>query len=226
MPKQRKPAAPPAQTDSVAIDALLSGLGFDTAAAKKRARAVLETAGLTNPRKQAISIEKQQRAEEAIADALVRVCGDACAALARDASGAGRRPVVVSGVTCEVCGGSNNRRAAIACARVLRAKGIERVLVVGGSPGTRHQLDELLSAGGLTLEMVDGTVKHSHKEALQRMNRAEVLVIWGSTELNHAVSELYTQEPPAGLRVIKIGRRGVEALCDELRASFATGGRR
>lgn len=220
MAKKKTPAKvspPSAPGDAVAIDAMLRDMGFDTPAARKRARAVLEAAGLTNPRKQAISVEKRDRAAEAIAAALVRVCCADCAALVGD----GRTPVVVSGVTCEVCGGSNNRRAALEAARVLRAHGVTRVLVVGGSPPTRKQLDALMRPLGIELEMVEGTVKHSQKVALERMNRVQAVAIWGSTELDHAVSELYTAEPPPHLRVIPVARRGVEALCDALRTSYS-----
>lgn len=216
--RARKQASPPAPADgAVPIEAMLRDLGFDTAGSRKQARAALEAAGLTNPRKVSISPDKRERAESAIASALVRVCGDECASLATD----GRAPVIVGGVTCEVCAGSNNRRAAMECAAVLRQRGITRVLVVGGSPPTRRQLDALMTPLGIELEMVEGTVKHSQKVALERMNRAQVVVVWGATELDHAVSDLYTEEPPEDVRVITVARRGIEALCDALRVSYS-----
>lgn len=219
MPKSRPKQQPAASGDAIPIDAMLREMGFDTPAARKQVRAALEAAGLTNPRKTAMSLDKRERAAEAIASALVRVCGADCAALAVD----GRTPVIVGGVTCEICAGSNNRRAALEAAAVLDARGITRVLIVGGSPPTRKQLSALLSPLGIELEMVEGTVKHSQKVALERMNRAQAVVIWGATELDHAVSELYTAEPPPHVRVIPVARRGVAALCDALRISYSRG---
>ena len=208
-----------ANDDAINIDALLGGLGF-TGAGTRRARRVLEDAGLTRPGKRGLAAYKREAALDAIAKALVRVCGDECAALA---SSDRREPVVTSGAGCEVCGGSNNRRAALACVRTLQKHRVRRMLVVGGNASQRDDVRELLSAIDVTF--VDGTrSSHSQKDAAANMNRAQVLVIWGPTPLKHAVSDLYTTDPPEHLRVISVPRRGIEALCREVVRSFELSG--
>lgn len=206
--------------DAVAIDALLGEFGYDTPTARARARDVLQAAGLTRAGKQGIAATKRGRVEQALRSALVRVCGKRCAALARE-SGA-REPVIVGGAACEVCGGSNNRRAALECARALRKNRISRLLVIGGSTTLHHELASLFPSGDITIECVDGTQRsHSQRDALQRMNRAQLMVIWGSTELRHAISNLYTDETPPHLRRITVARRSIGALCDAIVLSYA-----
>jgi hypothetical protein len=210
-----------ANDDTINIDALLQGLGFTTPAAAKRARRALEAAGVTRPGKRGIAAYKRGDAFKAIASSLVRVCGDECASLATD----GREPVVTPAGGCEVCEGSNNRRAALACLRTLRRHGITRVLVVGGTATQQHELRDFIATDGVDVAFVDGTsARHSQKEAVANMNRAQLLVIWGSTPLRHAVSNLYTTEPPRHLRSITVSRRGIEAVCREIIRSYEISG--
>jgi hypothetical protein len=208
--------------DTRDISDFLRAHGYTTPAAQKRARAVLEAAGLTNPRKRGIAAYKLTAAEKALAAALVRVCGDECATLARSLGKERREPLVTSGVGCEICGASNNRRAAIGCAVTLRRNNVKRVLVVGGTDRQRRDLNALLGGDGIDLAFVDGTERsHSQRDAIANMRRADVVVIWGATPLRHAVSNLYTDAPLPGLRVITVPRRGIEALCDEITKSYA-----
>jgi hypothetical protein len=202
------------------INDLLRTLGYDTPGAMRRGRVVLEAAALTNARKKAIAAYKLGAAERALASALVRVCGDECAALARPLRTEKRDPVVTSGATCEVCGGSNNRRAAIACRVTLRRNKVSRLLVVGGTAPQQHELKALLGGDGITLAFVDGTARsHSQRDAMANMRRADLVVVWGATPLRHAVSNLYT-DAPRGVRVITVPRRGIEALCGEIVRSY------
>lgn len=206
-------------TATLQIADLLRELGFDTAVAARRARAALESAGLTRAGKQGIAAYKRDAAEAALASALMRVCSDGCAKLARAREP--REPVRTLAGGCEVCGGSNNRRAAIDAARSLRENGVSRVLIVGGTGALHRELEQLWSADGITVEWVDGTrASHSQRDADANMGRAQLLLIWGSTPLRHAVSRLYTQEPPAHLRVITVPRRGIAALCGEIVKSY------
>lgn len=214
--RARSPKAPPPD-DALPIDNLLRDAGFDTAAALRAARAALEVAGLTRPGKRGIASEKRDRALAELAQRLMRVCGKACAALAT-----GRRTAVITtGSTCEVCAGSNNRRAALAAARVLDAAGVRHMLVVGGTAQQQRDLADLLASPRLRMDFVDGTRSHTQKDAIANMNRAQLLIIWGSTPLKHAVSNLYTAEPPAHLRAITVARRGIEAVCREIVRSYA-----
>jgi hypothetical protein len=220
------PEQPSHDDDTILIEAWLRGLGYDTTAAIRRARAVLEAAGLTHQGKRGIASYKRSAGERALTAALVRVCSDECARLAR-ATARGRHAVITGTATCEVCGGSNNRRAALACTSVLRANGVTDVLVVGGTAQNQVELRQLLAADGLHVECVDGTrSSHSQKDAIANMNRAQLIVIWGSTPLRHSVSNLYTAEPPPHLRVITVARRGIEALCSEIVRSYEKKARR
>lgn len=204
--------------DAINIGALLAELGYDTPAASARARAVLQAAGLTRAGKQGIAAEKRERARAAIAAALIRVCG-ACTSLARQDDA--REPVATGRAMCEVCGGSDNQRAALECAGVMRANGVTRLLVIGGAPGVWRELADTLKPHGIEIDIVDGTQRsQSRRDAIQRMNRAQLMIIWGSTELRHAISSLYTEETPPHLRTITVARRGVAALCNEVVRSF------
>jgi hypothetical protein len=199
--------------DAIPISELLRVAGFEGSAAMRQARSVLERASLTRPGKQGIAGSKRERALTLLHDSLIAVCGRECAELA----GGARTPVVTSGARCEVCRGSNNRRAALAARRALLGRRLTRVLVVGGSPPQQHDLASLLNGEGISLEFVDGLQgSHSQKDALANMRRADLVVIWGSTPLRHTVSERYTRDAVPGVSVITTPRRGIEALCREI----------
>ena len=149
------------------------------------------------------------------------MCGDACLRIDRTGDEKAREAVTVSAPSCEICGGSNNRRAAIECLRTLRRRRIQRVVIVGGTANLRQEIDRLFAAGDLEVRWVDGTrASHSSKDALADRRWAQLVVIWGPTPLRHAVSDLYTEEPPPDLRIVTVPRRGIEALCAEIVRSF------
>lgn len=201
----------------VEIGPWLSGEGFETAWAQHQARTVLEGAALTRPGKRAMTGTKVERARAALDAYLFRVCGDAdcdrVAAERRD----GRLVVESQAARCEVCGGSNNRRAAVLLARACRAKNVTRILVLGGTAANHADLAALLEGSGVTLRCVDGKAgSHTKSDALPNLKWAEVCAIWASTPLPHKVSVSYTDERPADLPMITVSRRGLEALCREL----------
>jgi hypothetical protein len=218
----KKPPQPASGDAAIAIDDLLRSAGFDAPAARREGRRALEAAGLTRAGKTGIAQYKRDAAIALLENTFVVVCGPACRALAP----AGRRPVVGL-ARCEVCGGSNNRRAMLAAARSLREHGVKRVLIIGGRKEQHQEIAGVFRDEGVALQGVIGTsASHTQKDAQANMRRADVMVIWGSTELRHAVSKLYTSEPPDHLRVVQIGRRGTEALCDAIVASFSPRRRR
>jgi hypothetical protein len=210
-------------SDAVEIERFLAQEGYTTACARRQARTLLERAGLTRPGKRAMAMEKLPRARAVLAAGSLRLCGDPeCAQLAQ--AGPRLQPGLVARVaptSCQVCGGSNNRRAARALVARLAAAGIERLLVVGGTPALHAELDRLLTPHGVELRCVDGTRgSHTAKEAAQHLRWAQVVVIWGATPLPHKVSALYVDAPP-GTRVVKLARRGIEALCRAVLQSLA-----
>ena len=188
----------------VALDHFLASLGL-TGDAAARGRAVLEEAGVTNPRKARISEAKVERARAAIDARLARLCAD-CAT--RSDPG-GRELVVVPAAACTRCGGSRNARALTEMAEACAAAGIARVVVVGGSPEVRRELAAVSPPPELRL--VDGTERRTKPEALRDLEWADLVVIAGSSELAHKVSTLYTRER-AGTPVVTAARRGVEAI--------------
>ncbi len=210
-------------TDVVDIGRLLAGAGFTGADAARRARAVLEENGLTRPGKRGIAAEKAPRARGLLASHFLLLCGNAeCARIAAGAN-TGRRDVVEGAQSaCEVCGGSNNRRAAQLLTRRLKSERVERLLIVGGTPTLHGELDALLSPKGFQIRYVDGAVgSHSLRDATPNLQWAQVVVIWGSSPLPHKVSKLYTESLPSHVRIVKFARRGIEALCHEVIRSFA-----
>ncbi|MDE3097135.1 MAG: hypothetical protein KGK07_14195, partial [Chloroflexota bacterium] len=127
------------------------------------------------------------------------------------------RCVGVGPQNCELCSGSNNRRAAARCLDALRRRGIQHLLVVGGTPAQQHDLKELLADAAVEVRFVDGTqASHSTKQAELNKRWAGLVVVWAPTPLRHSVSDKYTADPYAGLKVVSVPRRGIEALCDEV----------
>jgi hypothetical protein len=128
----------------IEIDAFIREQGFDLPPAARRARDILESAGLTHARKRAFASTKRLAAEAALTSSLVAVCSDECLRIDREGPGRAREAVLVSGQSCGVCGGSNNRRAAIEAARLLRRRDVHNVLIIGGcraqqALGGRHR---------------------------------------------------------------------------------------
>jgi hypothetical protein len=195
----------------IAIAELLENEGFAGPAAI-RARAVLEEAGLTRPGKVRIALSKVEPAREVLSERLARLCGKpACADAAQE-----REVVKVLASDCEACAGSRNKSAGRTAAQALRGQGVSRLLVLGGSPATQETLRSVLGEG-FEVRCIDGTNgTRPQKRVWADLDWAQVLVIWGSTYLPHKVSMKYTGYRPLGLRVVQVGRRGVEAVCQEL----------
>ena len=182
----------------------LASLGL-TGNDQTRARTRLEEAGFTNPRKTRISVAKLERAATAIDEVFARHC----ASCASRTDPAGREVVVVVASACSRCGGSRNDRALTELAEACAAAGLRRLAVVGGSPDTRREFDSL--SGTLELRLIDGTKRRTRAEAQRDLAWADLVVIGGSSELGHKVSNLYTQGR-TGTPVITASRRGVEAI--------------
>lgn len=160
-----------------------------------------------------MSEQKLERAEAVLTERFYRVCS--APACAQAANTSGREPLPVEPRTyCESCGGSNNRRAVADFVEACRLKGVRRVVIVGGSPAVREELEDQL-AGQIDLRMVDGTERHTADKARHNLDWADLILVWGATELHHKVSAHYTGGPPAVSRkVIHVTRRGVAALLE------------
>lgn len=202
---------------AVPIDDFLRGEGFEDERARRAARGVLEAARLTNPRKQAMDEAKLQRAREVLAEKVLRVCCAECQAIAR----AGQVQLrVARQEQCQVCEGSNNRRAALHLGAAMRSRGASKLLIVGGTGTLHRELQGFLAGSGIEVRGIDATARTpSQKEAWADQRWADLVVVWASTPLPHKVSELYTREP-VGRTPLTVARRGIEALCTELRTSL------
>ena len=197
-----------------AIADFLRAVGFRHADGAARARAALETAGLTRPGKSRMADEKLERARDALDRLLVRHCSSAeCTAAA---AGDGREPVEVQRAHCSVCSGSNNTRALRRMGSACTAAGVRRVLVVGGRPPAYASIDEILGRA-LEFRFVDGTGNLPNgNDALRDCAWADLLVIWAPTPLPHKVSSLYRAEVCGVAHRVSVHRRGIEALAAEV----------
>ena len=191
-----------------AIATVLADLGFVSPEARDMARAALEAAGLTRPGKQAISAAKLPRVREVLAERFAL----SCAACAGDLKIA--RPeaalLIVADERCENCGGSDHRAAAQRFLAACRVHRVRRVVVVGGNPTSRQALGRHLE--GLELQLIDGTRTLNATRARQSIEWADLVLVWGTTQLDHKVSTLFTSTKDA--KVITAAKRGIGGLLD------------
>jgi hypothetical protein len=193
-----------------AIDEELARMGYRTPAARGLARRVLEEAGLTRPGKRRMAVTKRELLRTALAGAFLLAC-PGCEELA-GVQAVGRQVIIAEATSCDICGGSGNRRHALRAVEALVGAGKRRLVVVGGSPSTRQELLRLFSAQ-IEMRFVDGASAHRRRDADGLIAWAEIIVVWGSTEIPHKVSDLYSGAPSARGKIVQVPRRGVGALC-------------
>ncbi len=194
--------------ETIAIDRFLQDEGF-TGLNAVVARRALEGAGLTRPGKIGMSSQKLERARLVLRTELLRICDrpECSSAMPGDA----RRVVEVSRPACDICGGSNNQGAVRRMVRACHAAGVDRVLIVGGTPRLHEALRGLLR-DAVAVRFVSGLEKlPSLRDALMDCAWASLVVIWAPTPLPHKVSALYGPDVCDTDRVT-VHRRGVEAL--------------
>lgn len=208
----------------VSIDDWLRTHGYGLPNSREQARAALEAAGLTRAGKQRMSTEKVQKVQSLLRQSFALHCEDkACRA---HAAASGRTPLLGDPKSaCERCGGSANQRAETALLEACRAHGVNKVVVVGGSPAVREELEEALGAA-LQLRLVDGTERRTSDRAKSDLEWADLVLVWGASELHHKVSWLYTQGPAQHRKkVVLVARRGVAALLDAAVEHLSRSGR-
>ena len=195
------------------IEEWLSAEGFDLPEGRARAREALEAAGLTRPGKARMSATKEDRARAVLEERFFRHC--ATPACVQAAARSGRTPVrTAHRAACALCGGSDNRRAEEALVAACARAGVHRLVVVGGSPSVREELRDALS-GRLELRLVDGTERRTLAQARLDLDWADLVLLWGGSELDHRVSTLYTGAPqPLRRKLVHTSRRGIAALLE------------
>ena len=193
--------------NDLALSDLLASRGFRGAGAEQ-ALQCLRQSGLTRAGKTRIAESKIAAVDRVLAAAFARHCRKAAC---RPAPGDARVPVPVAAKHCETCGGSDNRRAVEAMLAAMRRAGCTRLLVAGGSPGTRGDL-ERLCRGRIEIRFVTEDTTPSRKTVGPLLAWADIAVIWVSTEIAHKATAVLR-----GGKVLNVHRRGVAALADAVR---------
>ena len=193
--------------EDLALSEVLSSRGFEGEGAE-RALERLYRYGLTRPGKTRIATAKIEAVERALGMAFLRHCRrPAC----QPPPGDKREPILVASAHCERCGGSDNRRAVERMLEAMQRAGWTKLLVAGGSPGTRGEL-ERLCAGRIDLRCVTEETTPNRKTVSPLLARSDVAAIWTSTEISHK-----TTAALRGRKVLKAPRRGVAALAEAVR---------
>lgn len=190
------------------ISHVLADAGFITETEQLAARRALEANGLTRPGKRNISESKLGRIEGVLANGFAFAC-DECVNIVRDARLAAVLIRANDG-RCERCEGSDHRAAVLRFVARCQSRAVRKVVVVGGSPTTRHALARQVQ--GLELRLVDGTVPLNARRARELRTWGDLVLIWGSTQLDHRVSRLFTS--PRDRETVVVSRRGLAALLD------------
>ena len=191
----------------VALSELLSSRGFEGESAQLALDRLCRH-GLTRPGKSRIAEAKIAAVDEILGAAFFRHCRKpAC----RPAAPESREPVLVSAGHCESCGGSDNRRAVEEMLAAMQCAGWTKLLVAGGSPGTRGDL-ERLCRGRLELRFVTEETTPNRKIVGPLLDWSDVTAIWTSSEISHKATAVLR-----GRKVLKVPRRGVAALAAAVR---------
>lgn len=196
----------------IAIEELLLELGFSGATAQRTARDLLDAAQLTNAKKQRVAVTKRAAIEELLASQLDRSCARAACRAA--AARSGRAVVeVAQPKDCAHCHGYENQAEIERAVGALVGRSVHRVVIVGGSPTTHAELTRLIG-DRLELRLIDGTDRRNTAAARADLAWADLVVVWGATELDHKVSKLYTDSRAD--HVVLCAKRGISSLAATL----------
>lgn len=111
---------------------------------------------------------------------------------------------------CDVCEGSDTKRAAETFFGRCEALGIKRVRIVGGSPNYHTELRNLaVEHDDFALKLVAGDSRRNQVQAKADQKHSDLVIIWGGTILDHSTSENYD---PALSRVLIIAHRGIAGM--------------
>ncbi len=116
---------------------------------------------------------------------------------------------------CEIAGGSDVRATFHRLAQTCAAKKVVAVTIVGGSPAYRKQLESMAKASGdqLKLNLVSGTQRRATRRIESDLRSSDLVVIWGSTRLDHSVSEPYMRGPK---KPLVVQHRGISGMLERL----------
>lgn len=159
-----------------------------------------------------MSEEKLERARAALRERFFLHCTQAeCVAFAKSS---GKEPLSCEPRNaCQRCGGSDNSRAVKDVLEAFARKGLSKLVIVGGSPTVRQELERLVPAP-LELRLVDGTKARPLDQAKADLQWGDVVLLWGATELHHKVSNQY-QDSATGAwkrKLVHVPKRGIAQL--------------
>lgn len=190
----------------VSLAELLSKHGFEGKNADM-ALDFLQERRLTRPGKKRIAISKTDNVLEVLREAFIQVCGkDACT---RRSAGDLRKQVRTDARYCDICGGQDNRRAVDEMLSAMRCRGVKKLLVMGGSPNTRSELERLCNTS-CELRFITDEDSSADKKIIPQRDWADIVVIWKSTQISHKMTTALRRSPKA----ITVTRRGITALAD------------
>lgn len=122
----------------------------------------------------------------------------------------------VSAKSCEVCRGSDNQRAFARLLSVCERLGLRNLLIVGGSEDSHTEVRGFFHPP-FQLRLVNGDDRRFKAQATQDIEWADLIIIWGPTQLPHKISELYTdQRALAHGRLKIVNHRGVALMAQEM----------
>ncbi len=201
--------------EDLALSKLLSSRGFEGEDAE-RALDRLRREGLTRPGKTRIAATKLDAVDRTLDAAFLRHCRKpACLPPPGDP----RRPIPVPAMYCETCRGSDNRMSVERMVAAMHCAGWTKLLVAGGSPGTRTEL-ERLCAGRIGLRFVTEETTPNRRTVAPLLAWSDIAAVWTSTEMSHKATAVLR-----GKKVLMVPRRGVAALAECILARCALTGR-
>ena len=203
----------------IAIAEMLHEFGIADPGSRETARAALIGGGLiANAKKVNILAAKSLQASTLLAESFQRHCNDGDCRSA--AANGGTPPLLVDKEVCSFCGGSKDRTAVAEMARAMIEAKKRRILVVGGTSAKEREIEEK-SPPGIEWRVIEGKTGRPDRYYRNHREWADLVVIWGSTELSHKVSAHFDGKGDDG--VITVRRRGITALADEVTRHFQGG---
>lgn len=118
---------------------------------------------------------------------------------------------------CECCQNTESRRFATRLGRLCLKKRIYRVVLVGGSPTTHAEIQQLQPLQRIRFTLVDGKQRRDLQQAANDMRGAELVIIWAPTMLQHKISDLYTEQQHLfNTKLVVAQTRGLASMLREV----------
>ena len=80
----------------------------------------------------------------------------------------------------------------------LLAAGIRRIVLVGGTPIAAREVARWAADHGVEVRPINGTRRHTARQATSNIGWGDRFVVWGSSPLAHRVSRFYRPQATHG----------------------------